>query len=145
MARMILVTVIALAVAGCPEPETRAGQPPVESVDMDTLSWATEGRSVEHGGARWVMVGPPVYEPLALTQVGNFEGTPLYAERGVAEPQRRLYIPVGGGYWQMLERGQAIDPAEAPGDVPGGVPGLDPVGDPRQDAPGPDPELDPEA
>lgn len=131
MRRLILVMLIGVAVAACPEPDARAGEPPIEPVDMDTLAWAVEGRSIEYGDARWVMVGPPVYEPLALTRVGEFEGTPLYGERGVASPARRIYIPVGGGYWQMLERGQPIEQGEVPpdDDLP----------------PGPDPELDPEA
>lgn len=115
MKRLFLVALIGLLAAACPEREgSPAGEPSVQPVDVDTLAWFGEGRSVEHAGYRWVIVGPPVYEPLALTQVGEFEGTPLYGERGVASPPRRVYIPVGGGYWQMLERVDAMGTGEEP-------------------------------
>jgi hypothetical protein len=112
MRRIMSVSFIGLVVAGCPDRESRPGEPATEAVSMDTLRWAVEGRAVEHGGARYAPVGPPVYEPLALARIGDFEGTPLYAERGVASPVRRLYIPIGGGYWQMLERADGLGPAE---------------------------------
>jgi hypothetical protein len=123
MRRLLLVAVMAGLAAGCEDPR-RAGEPELRPVDFDTLAWFREGRTVEYAGHRWVMVGPPVYEPLALTNVAEFEGTPLYAERGVTSPPRRIYIPVGGGYWQMLERGAppAEPPAEgADADVPEGT------------------------
>jgi hypothetical protein len=130
MGRLMLVALIGLFTAACPDRDTRAGEPQVDPVDVDTLAWFGEGRTVEHAGYRWVIVGPPVYEPLALHQVGDFEGTPLYAERGVASPPRRVYIPVGGGYWQMLERVEGLspaDPAEAmDGDVQPGTEGVEP-------------------
>jgi hypothetical protein len=114
----MLVAAIAVLTVGCPDRDTRvAGEPAVEPVDVDTLAWFGQGRAVEHAGHRWVIVGPPVYEPLALTRVGEFERTPLYAERGVTAPPRRIYIPVGGGYWQMLERGEAVAPADAQPDT----------------------------
>lgn len=110
MTRVIVVALLGLATAACPD--TRPGdEPPVEAVSLDTLSWAVEGRTVEHEGGRYAMVGPPVFEPVALTRVGEFEGTPLYAERAVASPPRRLFIPVGGGYWQMLEYVAGREPA----------------------------------
>lgn len=114
MKRLVLTGLVIVIMAACGDPDAdRTGEPAVEAVDVDTLAWVMQGRVVEHEGSRWVMVGPPVYEPLALTHVGEFEGTPLYAERGVATPQRRLYIPVGGGYWQMLERVATMDPSQA--------------------------------
>lgn len=113
MQRLILVALIGLATAACPDRPERPGEPAVEPVNMDTLAWVMEGRVVEHEGGRWTIVGPPVYEPVALAHIGEFEGTPLYAERGVATPPRRIYIPVGGGYWQMLERIATMDPSEA--------------------------------
>lgn len=130
MGRLMLIALIGLFTAACTDTDPRTGEPGVEPVDVDTLAWFGEGRTVEHAGYRWVIVGPPVYEPLALHQVGEFEGTPLYGERGVATPQRRLYIPVGGGYWQMLERVEGMgpgDPAEAlDGDVQPGTEGVQP-------------------
>jgi hypothetical protein len=118
MHRLMLVAMVALVTTACPDREARPnGEPAVQPVDMDTVAWFREGRVVAHGGYRWVITGPPVYEPLALTRVGEFEGTPLYGERSVASPPRRIYIPVGGGYWQMLERGQAEAPADTPPDV----------------------------
>jgi hypothetical protein len=128
MQRLILIAILGLATAACPDRDARsAGEPGVEPVDVDTLAWFGEGRTVEYAGARWVIVGPPVYEPLALERVGDFEGTPLYAERGVASPQRRLYIPVGGGYWQMLERVETMGPGEIPeGELQPGTEGVEP-------------------
>jgi hypothetical protein len=144
--RLILAIATVLLLAACPDPDARgAGEPPLDAVEMDTISWVQEGRVVEHGGNRYAPVGPPVYEPLALTHVGDFEGTPLYAERGTAAPQRRLFIPVGSGYWQMLERLEGMDPPAPGTDVPAGVEGIDPEGDPRADpqGEGPDPDLRP--
>lgn len=130
MQRLILIALIGFATAACPAgDEARAGEPDVQPVDMDTLSWVLEGRVVEQDGGRWVLVGPPVFEPLALTRIGEFEGTPLYAERGVAAPQRRLYIPVGGGYWQMLERAETLDPTratESDPEIQSGTEGVEP-------------------
>ncbi len=115
MRRVVAVLILALSTTACPEDAARtADEPPVEPVDMDTLAWFQEGRVVEYAGHRYVIVGPPVYEPLALTRVGEFEGTPLYTERAVADPPQRLFIPVGGGYWQMLERGEGVPPTDAP-------------------------------
>jgi hypothetical protein len=127
MKRIVPVAVLALALAACPDTRP-GGEPGVEPVDVDTLAWFGEGRTVEHAGYRWVIVGPPVYNPAALTRVGDFEGTPLYAQRGVASPQRRMFIPVGGGYWQMLERGEAVTSAEPPsdGDIQPGTEGIEP-------------------
>jgi hypothetical protein len=131
--RIILAVVVGATVAACGDREmARDSDPEVVPVEMDTLTWFREGHTVEHAGLRWVMVGPPVYEPLALTRVGDFQGTPLYAERGVASPPRRIYIPVGGGYWQMLEQGQAVAPADTATDM-GPVPG--PEGDEMPPAP----------
>jgi hypothetical protein len=144
--RVIVVAAAVLLLAGCPDPDAgEPGEPPVEAVQMDTVSWVQEGRMVEHSGNRYSPVGPPVYEPLALTHVGEFEGTPLYAERATASPQRRFFVPVGGGYWQMLERMDLMDPPAPGADVPAGVEGIDPEGDPGVDPriEGPDPDLRP--
>lgn len=128
MRRVILVAIMGLCVAACPDQEARPGEPAAEPVDVDTLAWFGEGRTVEYQGYRWVIVGPPVYDPLALERVGDFEGTPLYGEQGVATPHRRLYIPVGGGYWQMLERVDTPGPGQPPpeGDVQPGTEGVEP-------------------
>lgn len=139
--RLIVVAASVLLFAACPDPDAR--DPGVETVNMDTLSWVQDGRTVEYGGNRYAPVGPPVYEPMALTHTGEFEGTPLYVERGTAAPQRRLFIPVGGGYWQMLERLDLMDSPTPGADVPAGVEGVEPEGDPRLDPQGPDPDLRP--
>jgi hypothetical protein len=129
MLRLVLVALLGLLTTACPDRDARMdGEAPVEPVDVDTLAWFGEGRTVEHGGYRWVIVGPPVYEPLALTRAGDFEGTPLYGQRGVTAPPRRLFIPVGGGYWQMLERGEPVAPTDTPpdGNVQPGTEGIEP-------------------
>jgi hypothetical protein len=117
MHRLTLVAALALLVAACPDRDAHGDGEAVRPVDLDTVAWYSEGRAVEHGGFRWVVTGPPVYEPLTLEQVGEFEGTPLYRERGVATPPRRMYVPVGSGYWQLLERGQPEAPVDTPPDV----------------------------
>lgn len=129
MRRLLLIALIGSIAPACGDRDPEHdGEPEVRAVEMDTLAWFSEGRAVEHAGHRWVIVGPPVYDPLALTHVGDFEGTPLYAERGVASPPRRLYIPVGGRYWQMLERGQGVAPVDSPADtaVQPGTEGIEP-------------------
>lgn len=73
----------------------------VEAVGLDTIPWFTEGRTVEFNNRTWILAGEPVYDP-AVEYAGEFEGTPLYAEVGVASPGE-LFIPVGDDYWQMLE------------------------------------------
>jgi hypothetical protein len=144
MVRLIVVAVSVLLVAACPDPGARdPGEPLVEAVEMDTLSWVQEGRPVELQGSHYAPVGPPVHDLLELTHVGEFEGTPLYAERAATGPHQRLFVPVGGGYWQTLEQVERIDPASLdPEDVPGmeGVdPGEGPVVDPQGTARDPDP------
>jgi hypothetical protein len=128
MHRVTLVAALALLVAACPDRDAHEEGDGVRPVDLDTVAWYRDGRAVEHDGYRWVITGPPVYEPLALTPAGDFEGTPLYGERGVAPPPRRLYVPVGGGYWQMLERGQPETPVDTPPDmdVQPGTEGVEP-------------------
>jgi hypothetical protein len=112
MGRIMMVALGALVIAACPDQTARTGDPAGHPVDLDTLTWVTEGRVVEHEGSRWTVVGPPVFEPMALEHVGEFEGTPLYAERGTVSPPQRLYIPTGAGYWQMLERADPLEPEE---------------------------------
>jgi hypothetical protein len=127
MGRIMMVALAALVVAACPDQPARTGEPTGDPVDLDTLTWVVEGRVVEHDGSRWAMVGPPVFEPLALEQVGEFEGTPLYAEPGTVPPFQRLYIPIGSGYWQMLDRVETADPVEpADPDVQPGTEGVPP-------------------
>jgi hypothetical protein len=128
MKRIVLLAFVGAVLVACGDRDAGADGEEVVPVDMDTLSWFQQGQVVEHAGHRWVMVGPPVYDPLALTRVGDFQGTPLYAERGVASPPSRLYIPVGGGYWQMLERGEGVAPGESPPevDVQPGTEGVEP-------------------
>lgn len=75
--------------------------PEVEPVQMDTLRWFSEGRTVEFQGRTWIVVGAPMFDPM-VEYVGEFEGTPLYAEIGATTPSA-LYIPVGGDRWQRLE------------------------------------------
>lgn len=121
MSRAPLVLAAIVIAAGCSETDTeyRGGEVApdqelegsgvevtVEPVDFDTLTWFTEGRTVEFQGRTYIVAGNPVYDP-AVERVGEFEGTPLYAEPGVASPPQRLYIPLENDYWQMLEAGAA--------------------------------------
>lgn len=129
MGRITILALAALALPGCGdgEPPDRAEEPApaqeverastendVETVRLDTVTWFTEGRTVEFQDGTWIMVGEPVYDPI-VERVGEFEGTPLYARVGVAAPAA-LYIPVGGNYWQRLEPTTAPS-VEEPGDT----------------------------
>lgn len=52
------------------------------------------------GGRHWVPAAPAESVPARmLVQVGNAEGTLLFARRGEAAPYARLYAPVGTDRW----------------------------------------------
>lgn len=97
------------------EIEDRGLERDVEPVEMDTLRWFRDGRTVEFNGRTWIIAGEPVWDP-AVEHVGEFEGTPLYAEVAVTPPYRGLYIPLGDDYWQRLEPSSA-PPAPTPEDT----------------------------
>lgn len=116
---MILATALVLSGCGDTDVANRGGElapgeeiedmgleRDVEAVGMDTLAWFREGRTVEFNGRTWIIAGEPVFDP-AVEHVGEFEGTPLYAEVAVTPPYAGLYIPVGDDYWQRLEPSSA--------------------------------------
>ncbi|HSH45659.1 MAG TPA: hypothetical protein VK966_07370 [Longimicrobiales bacterium] len=105
----------------------------VTSVDLESQRWFREGRAVEFGNRKWIITGEPLYDP-AVTPVGEFEGTQLFAEVGTSAPYSKLFIPLENDQWQMLTPGSPGEPGE--GDVPQGVPGVEDVGDPRPDPDG---------
>lgn len=128
MERLTTLAITALVLAGCgegdaPDPgedrtpaqevEGPAADGDVETVRLDTVPWFNEGRTVEFQGRTWILAGEPVYDPM-VEPAGEFEGTPLYTEVGVTAP-RELYIPLGGDYWQRLERAAASAPEAATG------------------------------
>jgi hypothetical protein len=84
----------------------------VEAVDLDTVAWFNEGRTVEFNDRTWIVAGEPIFDP-DVTYVGEFEGTPLYAEVGVSSPYNGLYIPLENDYWQFLEEGGVPAPDTA--------------------------------
>ncbi len=79
----------------------------VEPVDLDTVAWFTEGRTVALNDRTWIVAGEPIFDP-AVEYVGEFEGTPLYADVGVSPPYDALYVPLENDYWQLLEEGRAL-------------------------------------
>jgi hypothetical protein len=100
----------------------------VEPVDIQAQRWFREGRTLEFGDRRWVAVNEPIFDP-AVAYVGEFEGTPLYAEVNMSPPYSKLFIPLENDYWQVLEQGRGTGPDSLAG-IPRGVEGIDPVGDP---------------
>lgn len=117
MRRVTTIALVTLIVAACGDTDVanRGGElapgeeiedigleRDVEAVGIDTMAWFREGRTVEHDGRSWIIVGPPMWDPM-VEHVGEFEGTPLYAEAGVAPPYSSLFVPLGDDYWQRLE------------------------------------------
>lgn len=88
----------------------------VEPVNLDTVDWFTEGRPVEFAGRTWLVAGEPVIDP-AVERVGEFEGTPLFAEVNTAQPYNELFVPLENDYWQMLEEGPVEARDTAPADT----------------------------
>ncbi|MFO7894114.1 MAG: hypothetical protein R6U63_10280 [Longimicrobiales bacterium] len=87
----------------------------VEPVDLDTVDWFIEGRVVEFNDRTWIPAGEPVIDPV-VERVGEFEGTPLYAEVNVSPPYNELFVPLENDYWQLLEEG-ATTPTTGPMDT----------------------------
>ncbi|MFP4623373.1 MAG: hypothetical protein ACLFRX_04270 [Gemmatimonadota bacterium] len=124
MRPVTIVMLAALAVSACGETDVqdRGGEPApgeevedmglerkVEPVNLDTVAWFSEGRTVTFENRNWILAGEPVFDP-AVVYVGEFEGTPLYAEVGEASPHDALFIPLENDYWQLLEPGTAPPP-----------------------------------
>lgn len=111
--------------------EERDGAPAeleVEPVDLEEQAWFREDGTVEFGGRSWSLSGEPIYDP-AVEYVGEYQGTPLYADVNTMQPYSELFIPLENDLWQML----VPEPANLADTLPGemrGVPGIDPVGDP---------------
>lgn len=102
MRSMAMIVLAALLTVGCEETDAPGAENGVEPVDMDTVAWLNEGRTVEFNDRSWILTGEPVYDP-TVEHVGEFEGTPLYANLGVTPPYSALYIPLDMDYWQRLE------------------------------------------
>lgn len=123
MKRAAIFALAGLAALACGETDVDGGRqmldtvPEVQPVDLDTVDWFVEGRTVEFDDRTWLVAGEPVIDP-AVERVGEFEGTPLYAEVNTMEPYNELFIPLEDDYWQMLEEGPPEpDPAAAPMDT----------------------------
>ena len=76
-----------------------------------------------------MIAGEPVWD-VPVEQVGEFEGTPLFAEVGVAAPYPALYVPLADDSWQRLEPAAPPDVTDDIQGLPQGQPGIDPTGDP---------------
>lgn len=102
----------------------------VDPVDLEAQRWFREGGTVEFGNRTWILAGEPIYDP-AVEYVGEYEGTPLYADVNTAQPYRELFIPLEHDYWQMLQPTQQPGETETfeapmqelPGEVPEAAPG----------------------
>ncbi|MBW3553260.1 MAG: hypothetical protein KY466_07115 [Gemmatimonadetes bacterium] len=112
-----------------PGQEIESGmQAAVEPVDLQAQRWFRESGVVEFRGRSWLITGEPVYDP-AVERVGEYQGTPLYAEVGTARPYGALFIPLENDLWQMLTPASEEVPDSAWGESRG-TPGIEPVGDP---------------
>ena len=114
MKRVPILVLVTLMTAACGDTDVdRGGEamtdttPAVEPVQLDTIDWFTEGRDVMFNERSWVVAGEPVIDPI-VERVGEFEGTPLYAEVNTAPPYNALYIPLEDDYWQLLEEGPDV-------------------------------------
>ena len=121
MKRAAILTLVALA-AACGETDVDGGREvaadtalDVEPVDLDTIAWFNEGRDVVFNERSWIPAGEPVIDPV-VERVGEFEGTPLYAEVNTSSPYNELYVPLEDDYWQLLEEAPA-PPTEGPLDT----------------------------
>ncbi|MGK7312521.1 MAG: hypothetical protein ACN0LA_09825 [Candidatus Longimicrobiales bacterium M2_2A_002] len=121
MKRTAILMLVTLVAAACGDTDVDGGAeamadttPTVEPVDLDTIAWFTEGRDVVFNDRTWIVAGEPVIGPV-VERVGEFEGTPLYAETNTAPPYNALYVPLENDYWQLLEEGPDV-PGE-PGDT----------------------------
>lgn len=111
MKRAAVLIVMSLVPLACGDTDVDGGGdamidtvPEVEPVELDTVAWFQEGRTVEFDGRTWILAGEPVIDPV-VERVGEFEGTPLYAEVNVSPPYNELFVPLENDYWQMLEEG----------------------------------------
>lgn len=111
MKRTAILMLVTLVAAGCGDTDVDGGREAmadttieVEPVDLDTIAWFTEGRDVVFNDRSWIVAGEPVIDPI-VERVGEFEGTPLYAETNTAPPYNELYVPLEDDYWQLLEEG----------------------------------------
>ena len=116
------ILMVAALVAACGETDVDGGREAaldttvaVEPVDLDTVRWFVEGRDVVFNERSWIIAGEPVIDPV-VERVGEFEGTPLFAEVNTMPPYNALYVPLEDDYWQMLEEAPAA-PTEGPMDT----------------------------
>lgn len=124
MKRAAILALGGFATLACGETDVDGGRqmqdtvPEVQPVDLDTVDWFVEGRTVDFNGRTWLIAGEPVIDPV-VERVGEFEGTPLYAEVNTMEPYNELFIPLEHDYWQLLEEGPAVpgDTAAEPTDT----------------------------
>ena len=123
MKRIPILVLVTFMAAACGETDVDGGREAVadttlqvEPVNLDTVAWFTEGRDVVFNDRTWIVAGEPVIDP-AVERVGEFEGTPLYAEVNTAPPYNALYVPLEDDYWQLLEEGPdvPVEPADTAG------------------------------
>ena len=114
MKRTAILMLVSLVAAACGDTDVDDGREAmadttlqVEPVDLDTIAWFTEGRVVEFNERTWIVAGEPVIDPI-VERVGEFEGTPLYAEVNTTSPYNALYVPLEHDYWQLLEEGPDV-------------------------------------
>lgn len=100
----------------------------VAPVDLQAQAWFRDSGTVDFNGRTWLITGEPIYDP-AVERVGEYQGTPLYAEVGTARPYTRLFIPLENDLWQMLSPASDEVPDTAWGESRG-TPGVEPVGEP---------------
>ena len=121
--KRVAILIVAGLVAACGDTDVDGGREAmmdttitVEPVQVDTLDWFVEGRTVEFDDRTWIIAGEPTIDPV-VERVGEFEGTPLFAEVNTNPPYNELFIPLEDDYWQLLEEGPPPPPDTLAGDT----------------------------
>ena len=129
MKRIAAMLAMILVPLACGETDVDGGRaavmdtvPEVEPVDLDTVAWFVEGRTVVFDDRTWIVAGEPVIDPV-VERAGEFEGTPLYADVNTTPPYDELFVPLEDDYWQLLEEG----PSPASDTIPVDTPAADSV------------------
>ena len=95
------------------ESEAQGANVDVQTVDLESQRWFRESGTVDFDGRTWILSGEPLFDP-AVERVGEYQGTPLYAEVNTAQPYSELFIPLENDLWQMLVPGDAGNPVGNP-------------------------------
>ena len=69
--------------------------PPLVALPARGKPFSYDSVSVQYMGEKWVMEGPSITMPRGLSQVAEYKGFPVYAEKG--REHERIYLPLTPG------------------------------------------------